>query len=77
MDIGKKCEAYCLNDLVAHGEIVEVDPNALVHNVPVGEGNYKIMIGMGVDRGTPLFKWNSQVTVFEDVVGGYTIWPKI
>ncbi|PIA29073.1 hypothetical protein AQUCO_06300032v1 [Aquilegia coerulea] len=76
-DIGRKCEVYgAWNKFAAYGVVVEVDPKIQVHNVAMGNGNYKIQIMSAVDNEAELFRPNSQVSIIEDVVGSFTVWPK-
>ena len=65
-------------NVVTYGTIVsEGGPNVMLHNVPLGEGNFKVSVDVVIDEGAELpilIKYGP--TIIIDAVGTMVGWPK-
>ncbi|KAF6159393.1 hypothetical protein GIB67_032164 [Kingdonia uniflora] len=69
--LNKKCTLNSQKDHgVARGEVVAVDPDTLIHNVPLGEGFYKILLSKVIKPITPLSKDDGYLEDLGDVGEG-------
>ncbi|KAF6176839.1 hypothetical protein GIB67_026526 [Kingdonia uniflora] len=74
--LNKKCTLNSQKDRgVARGEVVEVDPDTLIHNVLLGDGFYKIILSKVMKPRTPLSKDDGYSEDLSDVgEGAYVAW---
>ncbi|XP_058086738.1 uncharacterized protein LOC131233908 [Magnolia sinica] len=77
--IGKRCEllGWGLRGVVAHGQVHEVSPNAVVHGEPVVEGAFVVILTEIIHHGVPLWKEDGFAsTLGEAGVGSFVQWGK-
>ncbi|KAK1307015.1 hypothetical protein QJS10_CPA10g00425 [Acorus calamus] len=78
MLIGKKCSLLNYDyEIVAHGEIVSVDPLLNVHGSRMGNGFYKVVLVEIIVEDADLFKNDGyHYTLGEVGVGGFVVWHR-
>ncbi|XP_058085219.1 uncharacterized protein LOC131232760 [Magnolia sinica] len=77
--IGKRCD-LCdwKKQVVARGEVHEVDSTAHVHGADLGEGNFRVVLIEIKASHVELWKEDGyHHTLGEVGVGGFVIWPKL
>ncbi|XP_073153042.1 uncharacterized protein [Henckelia pumila] len=77
---GKKCHLAvkkCEN-VVAYGTVIsEGGPNVMIHNVPLGEENFKVSVDVVLDETAMLpIPIKSGPTIVTDAIGAIVGWPK-
>ncbi|KAF5197252.1 hypothetical protein FRX31_013164, partial [Thalictrum thalictroides] len=75
--LNKQYDLYAVGSaLVGSGEVVEVDPQVIVHGTPLGEGSYKILLTDVHDKNAKLFFPKGGCDTLGEVgANGYVAWP--
>jgi len=76
-DAPKKCKLLnWQKKVVAEGTLSSIDPNALVHHVPLGMDNWKVWVDVALDPTAQLWKPTLEMSVIQDVVATTVAWHK-
>ncbi|KAM5579715.1 hypothetical protein ABKV19_009475 [Rosa sericea] len=80
--IGKECQlaSGSINNVVAIAKIIEVNDESnsqLIHGVPLGEGNKRVLIVRSlVDEAKLPFPIKDEIVTVRDAIGTYVAWPE-
>ena len=78
MKTNLKCKligVHGAKEVVAEGRVSSIDPNAMVHFVPLGKDAVKVWVDVIKVPNAPLWRPTSEFEFIEDAIGSTVAWP--